>query len=846
MEAVMSPICRIVVCPLLVAIAVITLDAAFPGGIAAEAEDPPAVKTDAVVTDRYRDPLPPGAVARLGTVRFRHEQSASRLEFSLDGKALACNSDFVWDAATGKPLYRLGESSWAISPDWKTAAHVEGFTTPLLKIVLREVPSNKTIRELEWPKPDNQHATTRLQFTPDGKSIAVIYECEAFIIDAASGKVRTTIKSKLEIGDFRFSPDGNTLVLSTVANGIDNPTLQLRNAASGALIRAFDAPTKNGVQCLTLSPDGKTLAAGGWEHIVLFDVASGKEVGHFEGKRMDAGAGIAFTPDGKTLVSAGQDGNVRVWEVATGETRFTLDGRTSYCFSMALSPDGKTVALGADGSTVRLWNVETGKELFTEFVGHDCNVDCLTFSPDGKTLASGGNHDKIVLWSTASWKDERLIKDGARYLSFSPEGKRLSSVVNRQVHIWDVETGKDAINVPVDGVNFLVRTQFSADGLKLFTLDRTFGPPNNRTVTDQLRHWDAATGKQVNVWTLPRDMQSLLLFPDGKTAVAKCKEDVFLHNVESGRDRLLQVHQANGTTDRVGSVALSPDGKVLAGGLWSGTCSVRLWEVATGKEIGTLKAHERSVFAIAWSPDGRMVASSDRRGIGEDGVVRVWDMATSKQIAKFTGYTSTALSLAFSPNGAHLAGGLLDSTILVWDVGSIRPKLAPHNLTKGELEAHWKALGGDDPIMAFQSCWALVAAAEQSVPILRDRLKPVVAVDEAKVQKWIADLDSNELPVRDAATKELKGLGSQAADAIEKATKGTLGPETRKRLEQIAEVVDDVVEPKTLRVIRAVTVLEQIGSPEARAILQTLAKGAQGVRETEESKSALARLATRH
>ena len=115
-----------------------------------------------------------------------------------------------------------------------------------------------------------------------------------------------------------------------------------------------------------------------------------------------------------------------------------------------------------------------------------------------------------------------------------------------------------------------------------------------------------------------------------------------------------------------------------------------------------------------------------------------------------------------------------------------------------------------------------------------------------KIACWIADLDSNELTMRDTATKELKRLGSQAAAPIEKAVKGTPGPETRKRLEQIAEVVDDVVDPKTLRVIRAVTVLEQIGSPEARAILQTLAKGAQGVRETEESKSALARLATRH
>ncbi len=851
----MTPICRTVMWPLQLALVLVCSQGMnerrglSPPGQARRLVNALGAEKDAPATDHYGDPLPPGAVARLGTVRFRHEGGARRLEFSPNGKALACNSDVVWDAATGRPLYRLGESSWALSADWKISAHVEGFGTPLLKLVLREVPTRKIIRELDWPNPINRGPTPRLQFAPDGKSIVVIYECEeceAFIIDASSGKIRTKIKTKhTELGDFHFSPDGKSLVFRAVANGIAKPSLQLRDAASGALILGFDVPTKYGFQSLAFSPDGKTVASGGWEHIVLFDVANGKEVGHFEDKRMDASAGLAFTPDGKTLVSAGQDGKVRVWDVATGETRLTVDSRAVYISSMALSPDGKMVALGTDDSTVRLWNVGTGKELFTEFVGHDGEVDCLTFSPDGKTLASAGNHDKIILWNTTSWKHDRVVKDGARYLSFSPDGKRLSSVINKEVHISEVATGKDVFTASVPDINFLVATQFSTDGLKLFTLDRKFHVGRREPVTDHLRHWNAVTGKQVNDWTLPRNMQSLLLFPDGMTVVARCDKDAILHNVGSGGDRPLQVRKASPTTDRLDSVALSPDGKVLAGGLSSDTCSIRLWEVTTGREIVILQAQERSAYAIAWSPDGRMVASSDRRGFREDGVVRVWDIPSGKEIAKFTGYPSTALSLAFSPDGAYLSAGLLDGTILVWDVASVRPKFKANKITKEQLEAHWKALAADDSTMAFQSCWALVAAAEQSVPILRDRLKPVVAVDDAKVQKWIADLDSDEITVRDAATKELKKLGSQAAAAIEKSMKGTLTPETRQRLERIAEELDEVVEPATLRVIRAVMVLEKIGSPEARAILQTLAKGAKGVRETEESKAALARLKAR-
>jgi WD40 repeat protein len=196
MEAVMTPICRIIVCPLLLAISAITLNGACLGSLAALAQEPPQVKKDGPCLDHYGDPLPPGAVARLGTVRFRHQESAWRLAFSPDGKALACNSNVVWDAATGKPLYRLGESSWAISADWKTSAHAEGFGTPRLKIVLREVPTRKLIRELDWPKPINRGPLPRLQFAPDGKSIAVIYEHEAFVIEADSGKIRTNIKNQ--------------------------------------------------------------------------------------------------------------------------------------------------------------------------------------------------------------------------------------------------------------------------------------------------------------------------------------------------------------------------------------------------------------------------------------------------------------------------------------------------------------------------------------------------------------------------------------------------------------------------------------------------------------------------
>ncbi len=298
-------------------------------------------------------------------------------------------------------------------------------------------------------------------------------------------------------------------------------------------------------------------------------------------------------------------------------------------------------------------------------------------------------------------------------------------------------------------------------------------------------------------------------------------------------------------------VVLSPDGRVLAAGRCQADFAIWLWEVATGKEILRLNGSKSSIGAIAWSPNGRVVASGDGlqyyAGAGKNPLqtIRLWDAVTGKELGRFTGYKADVMSLAFSPDGNYLVAGLSDSTILVWEVGNLTPKLTPQKLGKDELEARWADLADDDAAKAHRACWVLIAAAEQAVPMLRDRLKPVAVADADKIQKWIAELDSDEFAVRDAATKELKRLGMQAKAPIDKALKRDLGPEARRRLMQLADTLDDVIDPNTLRTVRAVMVLEKIGSPEARKGLDLLAHGAVGVRETEEAKAALGRLAKR-
>ena len=299
-----------------------------------------------------------------------------------------------------------------------------------------------------------------------------------------------------------------------------------------------------------------------------------------------------------------------------------------------------------------------------------------------------------------------------------------------------------------------------------------------------------------------------------------------------------------------GPYSMSPDGRIAQVVSNNGD-AVPLYEIVAGQEITRLQGLQAPVAAVAWSPNGLLVATGEEGrmygasfGDLKPQSVRIWDTATGKQRAIFTGFKSDVTALTLSPDGAFLVAGLREGTILVWDMAEAIPRAPVPKLTDVELEARWTDLLSDKAALAHEAIGTLVAASGQAVPFLRDRLRPTPIADPGKIQRWVADLDSDEFAVRESATQELTKIGSQIGPHVRKAMNGKVSAETARRLERILNAVD-ILDANAVRTIRAITILERIGSADARAVLETLAGGATGSIAAEEAAASLQRLARR-
>ena len=280
---------------------------------------------------------------------------------------------------------------------------------------------------------------------------------------------------------------------------------------------------RQSVYSITFSPDGSTLASGGWDRNVrLWDVASGQLKTVLTGHLHNA-TNVAFSPDGSTLASGSLDKTVRLWDVASKRQKFVLTGHTDRVESVAFSPDGSTLAsTGWGDQTVRLWDVVSGKPEAI-LIGHTDDVLSVAFSPDGSTLASAGI-STVRLWDVPSMqlKVTRTLQDTSwiRRVAFSPDGSTLASAGTSTVHLWNMASGQLKF-IPTWHLVGIESIAFSSDGSTLASA----GMWHDQTV----RLWDVPSGQLKDVLTGHQGaLISVAFSPDGSTLASAGEGQVIL------------------------------------------------------------------------------------------------------------------------------------------------------------------------------------------------------------------------------------------------------------------------------------------------------------------------------
>jgi WD40 repeat protein len=797
-------------------------------------EDKPAPKADkSIRTDLYGDPLPPGALARLGTVRLRHPSRLDCIAFSPKEKVIASGGPAptvcFWDLNTGREVRRFagpGEINTVV-------------------------------------------------FSPDGSLIAGAGHQQIIVWNSDTRKELVRLKSdSVERKCLAFSRDGKVLI----------------SAAEGGLACLWEIPTGKKLRevkfqpadrgCFALARDGSRLAVVGKEYVIhLWDVATGKE--RYQVETKDPHGVPVFSPDGKMLAFGDEDAIV-LWDLITEQARLKLSG-CRQARAWTFSPDGASLAVGVGWGSpqpISLWDTTSGKRR-PRFKTDPIRVESLTFSLDGKLLAAGQwSSGAIHLWDAVTGKQlhQRPGHGGSIFnLTFLAAGKKLLSAGwNGKVRVWDVKTAKQLQSLDGDRPPNMLAVAPDEDQLALAS-----GLPEVELcrLSDDKRHdklmwkrgqvwelayssdgicficspqgfisgYDTSSGKPV--WELqtvpllqqaPPLINSMVLSPDGKTLLLGGHGEnggiVFLIDRQTKKVRYQQkVHRII-----VNEVAVSPDGRLFA--VRGPFAPLTLWESASGK-LRLELAKGDNIWSFAFAPDGNALALGTAKGR-----IDVWEVTTGKLRCRFSVPHGLVGRLAFSPDGRTLASSHADHTILIWDLagqGKAEP-LPVVALNAKELAGLWNDLAGDDGLKAHQAIGKMVAGGKTSVEFLQKHLSPVAAAGAAEVKRLLADLEADQFKVRQQATRTLARLHDQAKHSLEEVLKGKPTLELRRRVEMLLKRLDGpLAEPEVCRGLRALEVLEQIGTAEARQLLGALAKGLPEARVTQEAQASLQRLGKR-
>ncbi len=484
--------------------------------------------------------------------------------------------------------------------------------------------------------------------------------------------------------DVAVSPDG--LIAAAGGEGVwlfDGDETPPRTLGEGPLTAAAFAP--DGATVATGSPDGT---------VTIWDVASGEAIQTlaYGGDNPDEVFALAFSPDGTRLIAGGYAGVIDVFDIATGETLYSIDPAIGDITDLTWIDDDRfAAAAGAGGlfGWLRVFDAETGETLTD--LALDYQVETLALAPGGEQIAFGTRDGALGLWTFDAEEEtvELLVEptpiDDAllasfpegwgfiiRDVAYAPDGSLAAARADGTVTLWDAQG--DLIRTLNTLAADARAVAWRAGGAELVTVtDATVlrwvlaelapetgggGPVTVQSISlEELASEVVGSGSILAIRYVAADARVVAGDAAGQAAL-----------LDVGADgSLAPAGTVPGPVDEIGAIAVGPDGRLMASAFGGGP-DVILWDAASGDEVSTLLGHTAPVRALAFSLDGRLLASG-----GDDGMVVVWDVTTGEDLQNLPGHPVGLSALAFNADGTLLASGSIDGTVVIWSLETGEP-----------------------------------------------------------------------------------------------------------------------------------------------------------------------------
>jgi len=669
--------------------------------------------------DHYGDPLPPGAVARLGTKRF---QTKGGFGWTPDGKSLATlrgGTVYFWDLADGHcretllvpvnpdPFFTYG-TKFVLSKDGQrlVCADRDGAlaTWDLATSQMASLPGDAMRRNEE---------NAAIALHPNGKQFVTLrLGGEIQFRDFATCQVQRAITPKAptrwhEDAMVAFSPDGKTLVLHT-GSGTSILIVGVEKGEERSVVQKAHGYSLNHLEFLA---DGRLLSVGTRRgpaaaadpqprnQLLIWDVTQDPPTSRELALGDDlavADCSAAFSADGKTLVTV--NGNrIAIWDVAGEKIVRTIEGskfRNAGSAIVQVDPTGKYIAVDDRQNYVRVWEVATGKAVLSTEQHHQAAVYGADWSPDGMRVATGAFDGEGRVWDAATGEPLvrfrgpnwgvfalRYTSDGTQIVVCgdepAPGPPRVGAPVTGPVRWHDAESGKLLQEISLPARARLLTP--SPDWSQLAVAPHTAGRDEVMAPRSAIHLLDAKTGNEkgrfdidVGGW----ELNALAWSADGTSLLAATSKKVVHTEVATGRT-LFEIELPH--------FRLEPESKLLlpsgfyraafVGGAavvtYGGLPEIYGWQLPAGEKLWTVKSDDDDVRVLTASPDAKLLAATFVAA-DKSARLRLFDLATRRVVATFDLGRDSAERAVFSPDGNRLMLGCIDGTALIYDVADFR------------------------------------------------------------------------------------------------------------------------------------------------------------------------------